>query len=162
MWKLRNEFELPAFNPVDAVEHAIQSTTKTILVIDTSDSIGGGASGDSPEILSALLRVAPNIPALVSIVDPESVLLAYKIGVGSKAEFQIGAKEDNRFSSPVAVKGVVLTLHKGTFSYSGGPARGMQTTLGNAAVIAVQRMHVLLMSNATYMSLEKIIFRPVG
>ena len=26
----------------------------------------------------------------------------------------------------------------------------MQTTLGNAAVIAVQRMHVLLMSHATY------------
>lgn len=155
MWTRRREFELPAYTPDEAVKTALGMTASTVLLVDASDSIGGGASGDSPAILAALLRHAPDVPSAVAIVDPGTVARATEIGEGGAGRFEVGAWQDGRDVAPVALTATVERLVEGRFTYTGGPVAGASTTLGPCAVLAVGGVRVLAATHAVYEHMDE-------
>ncbi|MCF2870411.1 M81 family metallopeptidase [Octadecabacter sp. G9-8] len=150
MWLRRRAFELDAMTPEEAVKAALASDAKTTLLIDAPDSIGGGAAGDSPALLAAIVAHAPDTAAALCIYDPYTAQLAFELGRGAEAEFEIGAWLDTRWADPVKIKATVESLHDGTFIYTGGPAASLETTLGPSVVLRVGGLQLLCASHAVY------------
>jgi len=154
MWARRRAFELPAMTPPEAVQAAM-SMSGRVLLIDTPDAIGGGASGDAPALLAAILAHAPQAVSALCIVDPAAAARAFSIGEGAEAEFAIGAWQDRRWFTPVTLTARVERLCEGSFTYRGGPASGATARLGPSAVLHVGGLRLLVASHAVYEHLDE-------
>jgi len=154
MWQRRREFELPAMTPAEAVQAAMEMEGQ-VLLVDAPDSIGGGASGDSPALLAAILAHAPKAEAALCIVDPNAAARAFELGVGAEAEFAVGAWQDQRWFKPVSLVARVERLCEGSFTYRGGPASGAKARLGPTAVLRVGGLRLLVASHAVYEHLDE-------
>lgn len=155
MYARRWEFELPSMTAEEAVQTALTMDADRVLLIDAPDSIGGGSAGDSPDLLAAILKHAPDFPTAVSIYDPRAATQAHDLGIGAKAKFQIGAWLDTRWFKPVTVTARVESLHDGRFTYKGGPLSGVETTLGPSAVLRVGGLRILVASHAVYEHMDE-------
>ncbi|MDP3416091.1 M81 family metallopeptidase [Falsiroseomonas sp.] len=154
MWRRRRDFELPAMTPAEAVRAALALPGRTLL-IDAPDAIGGGASGDSPALLAALLDAAPEVDAALAIVDPAAAARAFELGEGAEAAFAVGAWQDRRWFKPVNLVARVERLCEGSFTYRGGPASGARARLGPSAVLRVGGLRLLVASHAVYEHLDE-------
>ena len=154
MWQRRRDFELPAMTPAQAVQAAMALPGRTLL-IDAPDSIGGGASGDAPALLAAILAYAPDAASALCIVDPQAAAQAFTLGLGAEAEFTIGAWQDQRWFKPVKLTAGVERLCDGVFTYRGGPASGATARLGPSAVLRAGGLRLLVASHAVYEHLDE-------
>jgi microcystin degradation protein MlrC len=154
MYARRHDFELPAMTPDEAVRAALRREGR-VLIIDTPDSIGGGASGDAPALLAAILAHAPHVPSALAIVDPAAVQRAEKLGIGAEDEFEIGAWQDRRWFKPVRLTARVERLGDGSFVYRGGPVAGATGRLGPSAVLRAGGLQILVASHAVYEHLDE-------
>ena len=150
LWELRYKFEVESYSVDDTVEIALDRTSNTTIIVDTADSIGGGASGDSPAILDSLLRKESRCPCLLSVVDPFAVEKASKIECGNEIKLKIGSFEDNRYFKPVEIGATIISFHDGTFVYSDGPAKGLEGQLGKSVVLRTNNLVILITSEASY------------
>lgn len=155
MWERRHAFELDAMRPDEAVPAALEMEAKTVLLIDAPDSIGGGAAGDSPALLAAILKHAPDVSSAISIYDPHTAKQAFELGVGAEAEFNVGAWLDTRWGAPITLTATVESLHDGRFVYQGGPVANVETTLGPSAVLRVGGLKLLCASHAVYEHMDE-------
>lgn len=154
MWARRRDFELPAMTPDQAVPAAMAMPGR-VLLIDTPDAIGGGASGDAPALLAAILAHAAHAPSALCIVDPAAAARAFALGEGAEAPFAIGAWQDRRWFTPVSLTAVVERLCEGSFVYRGGPVSGGTGRLGPSAVLRVGGLRLLVVSHAVYEHLDE-------
>ena len=143
IWDRREAFELPSMSPEQAVEAALARPGRT-LIVDAPDSMGAGASGDSPALLAAVLEKAPDTPAALYIVDAETAAQAFELGAGAEAAFKVGAKTDSRWHAPVPLTAAVERLCDGVFTYQGGPAAGARGNLGPTAVLRVGGLRLVV------------------
>jgi microcystin degradation protein MlrC len=155
MWNRRHDFELPALTADEAVPAALELDAKTVLLVDAPDSIGGGSCGDSPDLLAAILKHAPDIPSALSIYDPYAAARAFELGIGGEAEFDVGAWLDKRWFKPIRVKARVESLHDGRFVYKGGPANAVEASLGPTAVLSTGGLRLLVASHAVYEHMDE-------
>lgn len=155
MWQRRRAFELDALTADEAVPVALDMDAKSVLLIDAPDSIGGGAAGDSPTLLAAILKHAPDVPSAISIYDPHAAKRAFDLGEGVEAEFSIGAWLDTRWVPPVKVTATVQSLHDGRFVYRGGPIGNTEVSLGPSAVLRVGGLQLLIASHALYEHMDE-------
>jgi microcystin degradation protein MlrC len=154
MWQRRRDFELPAMTPAEAVQAAMARPGR-VLLVDAPDSIGGGASGDSPALLAAILAHAPDTPAALCIVDPAAAARAFALGLGAEAAFEVGAWQDRRWFQPVPLTARVERLCDGDFVFEGGPAAGTTARLGPTAVLRVGGLQLVVASHAVYVHLDE-------
>ncbi len=154
MWARRGDFELPAMTPAEAVQAAMAMPGR-VLLVDAPDAIGGGASGDAPALLAAILAHAPEAASALCLVDPRAAAKAFEIGAGAEAEFTIGAWQDRRWFKPVALKARVERLCDGQFTYRGGPVSGGTGRLGRTAVLSHGGLRLLVASHAVYEHMDE-------
>lgn len=154
MWQRRREFELPAMAPEEAVQAALRMQGR-VLLVDAPDAIGGGASGDQPALLAAILAHAPHVDSALCLVDPHAAARAFELGLGAEAEFSIGAWQDQRWLQPVRLVARVERLCEGSFTYVGGPVSGATGRLGPAAVLRVGGLRLLVASHAAYEHMDE-------
>jgi microcystin degradation protein MlrC len=150
MWDRRLEFEIPLLTPDAAVQRALKHPTHRVLISDAPDCVGGGAPGDAPAVLAALLRHATHVPATVLVVDPPAAATAKAAGVGATLHTRLGSTLDPRFHPPVEVEAVVESLHDGRFVYDGGPSAGTPGNMGDTAVLRVGQLRIVVPTFATY------------
>lgn len=150
MWDRRREFELPLLTPDAAVQRALSHPKPRVLISDAPDCVGGGAPGDAPAVLAALLRHATHVPAVVLVVDPPAAAAAKAAGVGASLRVEVGSTLDPRFHPPVAVEAVVESLHDGRFVYAGGISAGTPGNMGDTAVLRVGQLRIIVPTFATY------------
>lgn len=154
MWMRRRDFELPALTPPEAVREALRRDGLTLL-IDAPDSIGAGASGDSPALLAAMLEHAPQVEAALCLVDPAAAAKAFDLGEGAEATFEIGAWQDRRWFEPVPMAARVERLCDGTFTYRGGPVGGGTGRLGPTAVLRAGGLRTVVATHAVYEHMDE-------
>ena len=149
-WKKRVELQPETVSPADAVRRGLQSKGGPVLLVETADCCGGGASGDSVHTLRALLAEAPDQAAIVPVVDPGAAQVALSAGLGQAIRLRLGHQLDPQWGDPVEVEGVVTKLNDGTFVYRGGIWDGRAGDMGRTAVVAVGPIQIVISSNATY------------
>jgi microcystin degradation protein MlrC len=162
-WEHRREFLHHALPVPEAVAKglALSQTARPVVLADIADNTGGGAAGDTTEILRELLRVGARGTTVACLWDPEAVRACLRAGVGATVTLAVGGKIDPRHGPPITVTGRVRTLSDGRFIHKGPMLRGLEGRLGPTAVLEVDEVKIILIS-LRWQTLDPEMIRVVG
>jgi microcystin degradation protein MlrC len=149
-WQRRFEFEVESLSVREAVRRGRQIPGGPVLLLDTADTTGGGAAGDSIGLVRGLLDAGVSEPTLAMVVDPEAAAACHRAGSGAAVELDVGHKRDRRWGEPLRLRARVERLSDGRFRYRSGILGGVEVTMGLSAVLAVEGIRLLVMSAPTY------------
>jgi len=149
IWDRRDEFLAPLPDAEEAIQQAIVSDQRPVVVAEVSDNPGGGAPGDGTHLLRALLAANPERAAFGFIADPEVARQAHEAGVGAEIDIRLGAKSDDLHGTPIETRAYVKALTDGRFIYSTPMGAGRQGDLGPMARLVVGNVDVLVSSIRT-------------
>lgn len=149
-WERRADFVVDTPSPREALEQALASEGKPVVLMDVGDNIGGGSSADSTVILAEAQRMGIR-NFLQTLYDPEAVQVCIGAGTGAHITLAVGAKTDDMHGSPVEVTGTVRLISDGKFEdpepthggwryYDGGPTVVLDTTAGHTLVLNSKRV----------------------
>lgn len=113
-WPYRSRMQAKLL-PIDKCVELAMETDGTVAMVDAADATSSGASGDSNEILRALLRAGYQGRALVPIVDAAAVDAAFNAGVGGTIQVTLGGSIDHGRFKPLPVTAYVAMLSDGRF-----------------------------------------------
>ena len=148
-WEQRFSLE-PTLVAVPTAINVGQSQNGTVVLVDTADCCGGGAAGDSIEVLPYLIALGENISSVMPVVDSAAADKCHEAGIGAVVNLQLGHQHDRKWGVPLHVSGEVLYLSDGKFTYSGGIWDGCEGNMGPAAVLKISGVHVCIASFPTY------------
>jgi microcystin degradation protein MlrC len=140
IWSLRQDFEFSNMNVAEGIKLAAQSRAYPFIIVDSSDNVGGGSSGDGTVVLAELIKQKIDSCAVI-IRDSEAVEIAAKAGVGAVFKAMVGAKTDRKHGSPVFVEGRVKKISNGIY-YS--ERTGEQVNMGKTAVVDTNGIILIL------------------
>jgi microcystin degradation protein MlrC len=123
-----------------------------LVVADYADNPGGGAYGDSTNLLGAMLRHGVRDACFGPLVDPAVAQQLQAQAVGDEVEVDIGGKTDPRFGGgPLHVRGRVCWRGEGSYTGDGPMIGGQRRSWGATAVLQVQGIAILVVTNAAQM-----------
>jgi len=140
-------FQSIFFSATKAVEIANNARVMDkIILVDTQDNSGCGASSDTTGLLKAMLDQSLSQSILGLLCDPESALLAHQAGIGKKVSLSLGAKVFTDGCDPIEGKFTVLQLSNGKFTATGPFYYNMKMDLGLMALLEINGVHVVISS----------------
>jgi len=160
-WEHRREFLHQATGVREAVARARALPGRPVILADIADNTGGGAAGDTTEILRELLRVGARETTVACVWDAQAVAACARAGVGATVTLEVGGKVDPSHGAPVTVTGRVRTLSDGRFVHKGPMMRGLEGRLGPTAVLDVNDLKIILIS-LRWQTLDPEMLRVVG
>ena len=104
-----------------------------IMLADHADNTGGGAPGDSTEILRTFHELQLRDALLLYLVDPEAALAAQAAGVGGRIHVALGGKSSPVQGPPLVVDAEVVAVTDGAFAYDGPMYAGLTGNMGPSA-----------------------------
>ena len=140
---LRRELQgTPLVSVEEVAERALQNKSgKPVVLVDSADSRGAGSTADSAAVIERLLPYADRLRIAVGVSDAPAVEEAFRVGVGNRADFTLGATVAPALSRPVrVVNALVRSLHCGDFYAVGPIGRGTRHNGGKTAVLQVGKM----------------------
>jgi microcystin degradation protein MlrC len=149
-WESRHEFLVDSIPVEEAVRRGRLIEGGPILLLNTADTTGGGAAGDSIDVAAGLLGCGITEPAVAMVVDPAAAAACHAAGEGADIALDIGHRVDPRWGRPTHLEGKVARLSDGRFRYSGGIFGGTEASMGPSAVIEIGPLSLLVMSRSTY------------
>ena len=125
---------------------------RPIVVADYSDNPGGGAYGDSTDLLAALLRAGVTGACFGPMVDPGTVSRLQRIAPGDVLALELGGKTDPALGGgPLRVSAKLLRLSDGYYVGDGPMIGGQKRSWGPSAVVQVDGIDILVVTNAAQM-----------
>jgi microcystin degradation protein MlrC len=118
-----------------------------LVIADGTDNPGGGGYNDTTPVLQALLDARIENVGFGTIFDPAAVQQAMKAGVGAEIDVALGGHTDESMGKPVRAKAVVKMLSDGTFKNDGPMNAGVETSMGQTAVLRIGGIDVVTISN---------------
>jgi microcystin degradation protein MlrC len=115
-----------------------------VIFTDAADATSSGASGDSAEILRALIAADYRRTVLAPLVDEPAAQAAHDAGVGATIDVNLGGSLDRRFS-PVRLKAEVKMLSEGKAALE---TSGHPLDAGPSALLISGALTILVMSRA--------------
>lgn len=149
-WQRRGEFEVRTYSVRDAIDAARAIEGGPILLLDTSDTTGGGAAGDGIGLVKGLLETNVRERCLAMVVDPQAAAHCHQVAPGATVELDIGHRIDPQWGTPLHIKAQVVRHSDGRFRYQGGILGGTWASMGPSAVLRVDNIQILVMSHPTY------------
>ena len=116
-----------------------------VIVADTNDNPGGGSPGDSTGVLEAFKEAELENACVLYISDTDCVRKCIEAGPGSTLSLQVGGKSPGQ-GRPVPMTATVVACSDGSFQYEGPMYSGLKGSLGPAAHIVENGIHVILVS----------------
>jgi microcystin degradation protein MlrC len=160
-WALRRELLHTALPVKDAVARALTLDGRPVVLADIADNTGGGAAGDTTEILRELVRIGVRPATVACLWDPAAARACAQAGVGATLTVAVGGKVDPAHGAPLTLTGRVRTLSDGRFVYKGPMMRGLEGRVGLTAVLDVNDLKVILISHRRQ-ALDPEMIRFVG
>ena len=101
-WEHRREFIHRAPPVAEAVAQALALARegRPVVLADIADNTGGGAAGDTTEVLREVLRVGARGTTVACLWDPEAMQVCLRAGVGATVTLPVGGKIDPRHGAP--------------------------------------------------------------
>ncbi len=132
-----------------------------IMLADMADNTGGGAAGDSTEVLQTFLDLKLPDALVLYVVDPEVARQAHAAGVGGRLQLSIGGKSDPVQGPPVLAEAEVKALSDGRFTYDGPMYAGLTGDLGTSAWLQIGGVNVVIVSGRVQ-PLDQAFARSLG
>lgn len=144
-----------------ALELGVAAGKYPIMLADMADNTGGGASGDSTEVLQTFIDRKLSDALVLYMVDPELANAAHVHGVGAKFETTVGGKSDPIQGPPVVGTVEVVALSDGRFTYDGPMYAGLTGELGTSAWIRIGGVNVAVVTRRVQ-PLDQAFARSLG
>lgn len=146
VWEQRDNFLIKQPSPKEGIALALQHEGQPIVINETSDNPGGGTPGDGTFLLKALLDEQVEKSCFGFIYDPEVVEAAFKAGVGTSIEVELGGKTDDLHGEPILITAYVKCLTDGKFVQSSPMGRGARVNLGRSVRLQCQNVDIIVCS----------------
>ena len=161
-WGERHAFlDVELVPPDEAIRRALAHERGPVVLTDLADGTGAGSPGDSPTVVGALLRAAPDRVAYASVCDPEVVATAERAGLGAGIDVLLGGKRDDVYNSPLPFRGDVVHLGAASFTFTGVGYHGMRMDMGKCAVLRHGKIFVLVTSLPAF-TVDPAFYEAVG
>ncbi|MDR6759268.1 microcystin degradation protein MlrC [Mycoplana sp. BE70] len=150
LWQSRGETQLDFPDTAQAIAEALagRSDKKPLVLADIADNPAGGAYGDSPNLLRAMIAADLENAAFASICDPEAVAQAMQAGLGGRINVVLGGRKAPEISPPLALSVEVVGLHDGRIAFAGPVLRGVTVDMGPIAVFRHRTIEIVVASRA--------------
>lgn len=150
---MRGEFRLGLPGPHIALRQALAELEGNggamVAITDPADAPEYGGSGDTTNLLRALLEVRPAMPAGIGFfADPQSVDSAFRAGAGSSVEVSLGARYSRDFGAAISVRASVERLNQD----GGAFGRTAVLSVGDTRIAITERTSIV----ATPIDLERL------
>ena len=145
----------------EALETGERAGRWPIMLADMSDNTGGGAAGDSTEVLQTFIDLDLRDALVLYIVDPDAARQAHTAGTGARLRFNLGGKSDPIQGPPVEAEAEVLALSDGRFTYDGPMYAGLTGDLGLSAWLRTGGVNVVVVSGRVQ-PLDQAFARSLG
>lgn len=130
------ELDYPDANQAVA-EAMVAKGTGPVVLADFADNPSGGAYGDSPMMLRALLEAKASNAVFATLCDEQSVARAVALGVGAQGTFELGGRWVPELTPPLVVTAEVVCLSDGNFVCEGPMWTGTRQSLGQSARLRI-------------------------
>lgn len=143
---------------IDLAEN--QPELRPVVLVDSADSPNAGATGDSAAVAARLVERGSALRAASVVVDPAVAQKAHELGVGARAEFQIGGSLDPTVGT-FTFAAEVVSLHQGEFRLAQPGSSGDTATRGLAAVLRCGELRLLVCETLSAPG-DVALYRSVG
>lgn len=145
-WEHRDQWVCGSVDPEAGLDAGEELGKYPIILADQADNTGGGAPGDSTEVLRLFVERNLEDAAVLYVVDRVAAERAQQAGVGETVELEVGGHSDPRLGPPVSMQAEVVAVSDGRFVYDGPMWQGVQDDVGPTAWIRQAGVSVVLIS----------------
>lgn len=146
VWARRERWFKQPLSAQEAISLGQQQGKFPIMLADMSDNTGGGAAGDSTEVLQTFVDLDLPDALVLYIVDPDVARQAHAAGVGAKLRVDVGGKSDPVQGPPVTLDVEVIALSDGRFRYDGPMYAGTNGNLGPSVWLRQRGVNIVVVS----------------
>jgi microcystin degradation protein MlrC len=146
VWEHRERWCHPPMLVRDALAAGEKLGRYPIMLADHGDNTGGGAPGDSTEILRTFLDLKLQDALQLYTVDPAVAQQAHAAGVGQRIRVSLGAKSSPVQGQPVEMEVEVVAVSDGHFSYDGPMYAGLTGNMGTSAWLRKEGVSVVVVT----------------
>ena len=144
LYSLRDQFCQDLYSMEQVIRIAEKNDTgRPVILVDSADSGNAGATGDSMAVAAKILELDSSVKTAIVVNDPAAAAHAHNLGVGKRALFKIGAAYDPA-SVCIHAEGFVKSLHNGFFILEGPAGRGIENSVGPAAVLRIGNIDIVV------------------
>jgi microcystin degradation protein MlrC len=161
IWENRERWYSPSLSVADALAQGEKIGKVPLILADHADNTGGGAPGDSTEVLRTFLDRGLRDALLLYLVDNEVALQAHAAGVGRKISVKLGGKSEPIQGQPVALEAEVVAISQGAFRYDGPMYAGLTGNMGPSAWLRKDGVSVVVVT-AREQPLDQAFARSLG
>lgn len=161
LWQRRERWQRRPLTVAEALDAGEQQGRYPVLLADMADNTGGGAPGDSTEVLRAFVDRDLRDALVLYMVDPEAAARAHAAGVGGQFHVELGGKSHPVQGPPVPMDVEVVALSDGRFVYDGPMYGGLTGELGTSAWLRQRGVNVVVVS-ARMQPLDQAFARSLG
>ncbi len=146
IWERREEFPHKLRSADEAIEAALTTDGKPVILNEASDNPGGGGPGDGTHLLRAMLAARPADATFGHIWDPEVAEQAHAAGPGATIEIRLGGKHEELHGAPIEATAYVKCVTDGQFIQQSPMGQGARVNLGKMARLEIDGIDVLVSS----------------
>lgn len=143
VWQHRRDY-LPKVTDIADAVRAAHGCDGLTVISDSADATTSGSTGDSTALLSELVKYDWPRPALVTLVGPETVAEAERLGIGTEWTEAFGATRNPREFQPITLPVRVVNLFDAKFVLSGHLAEKLPIDMGRSAVLSHKNVHIVV------------------
>jgi len=143
-WDLRHETGVPSLSIEETLAQAMATPDGPVVIADTADNPGGGATSDSTFMLRAVVERGIGDVAFGGVWDLGAVQLCRDAGEGASFELRLGGKCGPASGDPIDLH---VTVKRVVEAHSQGGLSGVRTPMGPCVwVQAADGVDIVLIS----------------
>lgn len=119
---------------------------KPVVVADIQDNPGGGGTGDTTDLLKALIEAGAQDAVVGLIHDPHTAAQACEVGKGRRLKLSIGGRHGPAGVTPLTAECLVEQIGDGRFVATGKINGGNETDLGPMALLRIEGVQIVVTS----------------
>jgi len=146
VWQRRQRWQCKPLSVAEALDLGEREGRYPILIADMADNTGGGAPGDSTEVLRTFVERDLRDALLLYLADPDAAKQAHAAAVGRRVVIDLGGKSHPMQGAPVRLEVEVVALSDGRFTYDGPMLAGLTGDLGPSAWLRHKGVNVVVVS----------------
>lgn len=161
VWQRRERWHRRPLSVGQALDLGEREGRYPILLADMADNTGGGAPGDSTEVLRTFAERDLKDALVLYLVDPDAARQAHAAGIGRRIRVELGGHSHPVQGPPLPLELEVLALSDGRFTYDGPMYAGLTGDLGPSAWLRHHGVNVVVVS-ARMQPLDQAFARSLG